>query len=74
MPSWASAEGFKNVTDLSNCITFISNSDGSVSTSKMNYAYSKYYSVPEWSEEPVTVSLGGIANHNYWWIIVVFDK
>ena len=74
MPVWASQEGFTSVTDLSSNNIFIGGSDGSVQLKAMKHAYSKYYSVPEWSEEPVTVSLGGISNHNYWWIIVVFDK
>jgi len=74
MPSWASSEGFAPVADLTDNKLFLSNSDGSVTMTNMPYAYSKYYSVKEWSEEPVTVSLGSIASHNYWWIIVVFDK
>ena len=42
-------------------------------TSPMKYTYKKHFDVPEWSETPVTVSLGGYDVFTYWWIIVVFD-
>ncbi len=74
LPSWASTEGFKLVTDIEPGYVFGTASDGGVNMDKLSTAYSKYYSVDEWSEEPVTVSLGSISGHQYWWIIVVFDK
>ena len=69
MPAWASAEGFTEVSNATGNITATSDT----ATMQMNKIYKKYYEVSEWSETPVTVSLGAINQHKYWWIIVVFD-
>ncbi|MBE7015063.1 MAG: hypothetical protein E7419_07690 [Ruminococcaceae bacterium] len=69
MPAWASAEGFTEVSNATENITATSDT----ATMQMNKIYKKYYEVSEWSETPVTVSLGAINQHKYWWIIVVFD-
>lgn len=69
-PQWVTAEGFTNVTNAAK--NLIAESDTKISS--MEYTYKKHYDVPEWSETPVTVSLGATSNHTYWWIIVVFDE
>lgn len=74
IPTWAINEGFENVTDIEKGYVFETAVDGGVNMKSMPYVYSKYYSVDEWSEEPVTVSLGSVNKAQYWWVIVVFDK
>ena len=69
MPAWAQKEGF---SDVSNATENVAQTNDTTLV-QMDRTYKKYYEVSEWSETPVTVSLGAINQHKYWWIIVVFD-
>jgi len=69
-PQWVTAEGFTNVTNSAE--NLMAESDTKIVP--MEYTFKKHYDVPEWSETPVTVSLGATSNHTFWWIIVVFDE